>query len=81
MNCAASVYSSGTGQCSLLIVMERQLGEVGGICPLGRQNFSFIGILIWGVNTLPGPCGFWIVINSGGGGEHAVETQGRSGWW
>ncbi|KAK6345132.1 hypothetical protein TWF718_007061 [Orbilia javanica] len=58
VGCAAAAYSQGSGLCSLLIVKERQAGGVSEACPLGRQDFSFIRDFDFGVNTLPGPCGF-----------------------
>ncbi|KAK6520454.1 hypothetical protein TWF506_000708 [Arthrobotrys conoides] len=57
-NCAASAYSNDLGSCSFLVVAERQPGETSGVCPLGKQDFSFIRDFGFGVNTLPGPCGF-----------------------
>ncbi|KAK6527922.1 hypothetical protein TWF281_009183 [Arthrobotrys megalospora] len=57
-NCAASAYSASINECALLVVDQVQPGEKSGMCPLGRQNFTFIRDFDFGVNTLPGPCGF-----------------------
>ncbi|KAK6505212.1 hypothetical protein TWF481_007130 [Arthrobotrys musiformis] len=57
-NCAASSYSGEVGSCAFLIVQEVQAGEKTGMCPLGRQDFGFVRDFDFGVNALPGPCGF-----------------------
>ncbi|KAK6360712.1 hypothetical protein TWF730_006840 [Orbilia blumenaviensis] len=58
-NCAVAAYGASTEDCYLLIVTERQPGGAAGeMCPLGRQNFTFIRDFDFGVNALPGPCGF-----------------------